>query len=645
MGSFIDLTGQQFNNWLVIEYNKESKKWLCECQCEKRTRKLIASADLRRGKSTNCGCKRKNDLTGKQFNNLIVDGYAGDYHWNCHCVTCGKQFVVHTYHLEHGNTPNCTHSDLHTNVKDISGQQFGQWKVISYAENGYWNCECQCELHTQRKVLGKDLRSGASKSCGKCLKNSLKGQKINEWEVLDYAGNGYYTCRCSCGAIKHVEAKSLRNGKSKNCMDKRYHDTLIGRTFNKLKVIDYIKEDKLWLCECECHNKIKLTTNSLVQHHRGDCGCVKRERSRKSMLDRYGEVGASRINNPRKPWQVELMTDQNKFIEYIKSNSNKTVYELSMDLDTSNSVLLKMIHRNGLDDYVNIRPSYSSNELQLRQFIESIYNGKISYNDRSIIGQELDIYIPEKNLAFEFNGVYWHSDIYKDKHYHQNKTIACTRKGIQLIHIFEHEWMNVEKRILIEEMIKSRLTTNKEKIYGRDTVVKEVTRDIAKEFIDTFHLKGYYQSDINIALYSDDEIVGMMTFGSPRFNTNYQYELIRLCYDSTKLVVGGLEKMFSYFIKTYNPQSIVTYSDLSKFRGQSYLKLGFKPVQPNPITEPGYEWIDAHNWVSLTRYQTQKHKLVASGFGTGEQTEDEIMKNLNFLKIYDCGNLKLEWKQ
>ena len=65
-----------------------------------------------------------------------------------------------------------------------------------------------------------------------------------------------------------------------------------------------------------------------------------------------------------------------------------------------------------------------------------------------------------------------------------------------------------------------------------------------------------------------------MTFGKPRYNKNYEYELIRYC--SSKKVVGGAEKLFNYFIKTYNPKSIISYCDWSKFNGNVYSKLGFK---------------------------------------------------------------------
>ena len=64
---------------------------------------------------------------------------------------------------------------------------------------------------------------------------------------------------------------------------------------------------------------------------------------------------------------------------------------------------------------------------------------------------ELDIYLPELSLAFEFNGIYWHSQKFKPKYYHQDKTIKCYKNGIQLIHIWENEWDN-NKELLQEKI-------------------------------------------------------------------------------------------------------------------------------------------------------------------------------------------------
>ena len=96
-------------------------------------------------------------------------------------------------------------------------------------------------------------------------------------------------------------------------------------------------------------------------------------------------------------------------------------------------------------------------------------------------------------------------------------------------------------------------------------------------------------------------------------------------------------------VNKYNPKSILTYVNLTKFSGDVYRNIGFHVVASNPITEPNYVWVDSHSTQVFTRYQTQKHKLIEKGWGNNNQTEDEIMTEKGYLKIYDSGNLKLEY--
>lgn len=101
--------------------------------------------------------------------------------------------------------------------------------------------------------------------------------------------------------------------------------------------------------------------------------------------------------------------------------------------------------------------------------------------------------------------------------------------------------------------------------------------------------------------------------------------------------------MFRYFVERYNPTSIITYTNIAKFTGDIYTKLGFNSNGINSITDPNYIWYDITSKTIIPRYKTQKHKLIEAGLGKETQTEDEIMKELDFLKIYDSGNLRLEW--
>ena len=75
--------------------------------------------------------------------------------------------------------------------------------------------------------------------------------------------------------------------------------------------------------------------------------------------------------------------------------------------------------------------------------------------------------------------------------------------------------------------------------------------------------------------------------------------------------------------------------------------MGFK-TNTNSITEPSYVWVKT-NFKSksdiLSRYQTQKQKLLDRGLGEYGDTEDEIMENLGYIKIYDSGNIRLTWNK
>ena len=133
-----------------------------------------------------------------------------------------------------------------------------------------------------------------------------------------------------------------------------------------------------------------------------------------------------------------------------------------------------------------------------------------------------------------------------------------------------------------------------------------------------------------------------MTFGKLRKNLGNKhiegkYELLRFCNKLNTNVVGGASKLFKYFIKEYEPIEIVSYADRRWSKGNLYEKIGFTKVS---ITEPSYYYIVNH--VRKNRIEYQKHKLVAMGYDSNK-TEKQIMKELGYKRIYDCGTIKFEW--
>ena len=95
----------------------------------------------------------------------------------------------------------------------------------------------------------------------------------------------------------------------------------------------------------------------------------------------------------------------------------------------------------------------SKPEQEIFEYISTFYDGECIRNSRDIISPlELDLYYPEKKIAIEYNGDYWHSDLFKDKDYHYNKFKECLEKGIILVSIFESEWNS--KQDLIKSYLK-----------------------------------------------------------------------------------------------------------------------------------------------------------------------------------------------
>jgi ribosomal protein L44E len=274
---------------------------------------------------------------------------------------------------------------------------------------------------------------------------------------------------------------------------------------------------------------------------------------------------------------------------------------------------------------------YSNAEKSLVAFCKQYFPNLIE-NDRTLIKpKELDIVIPELKLAIEFNGTYWHSEqAGKDKNYHLNKTLECEKQGYRLIHIFEHEWVN--KQEIIKAKLKALFGVEQERIYARKCVIKELSTQDKDIFLNQYHIQGEDKSKIKLGLFYQDELVAVMTFGKPRFNKNYGYELIR--YATSKQVIGGASKLLSYFERVYKPKSIITYADRRFSQGNIYYKLGFTFLNSSGIN---YWWIKDD--LRLSRYQTQKHKLknILQKFD-GTLTESKNLLANGFYRIFDCGN-------
>lgn len=593
------------------------------------------------------------DLTGQIFGDFKAIEYLGDKRWVIQCTICGEVKEIYTYNMKKLVGVTCQKKKPPTIVIN-PGDRFGEWEVLSYEGNKKYLCRCSCG--NEKLVFRENLLNGSSTSCGhnKNHYGDLTGKQINEWTVLGKEGY-LYKCQCSCGKIQLVGQKDLVSGRSKQCgHGYNIRTDITGQKFGKWTVLKYLG-NQMYLCQCGCENHTTkaIRKADLLNGHSTQCGCSKHDKAQQTLLERYGDIGPNRVNNPRTPEQIKDVQQKENLKAFILEHS-----DLGVIPQTDSATLLglglqrasALVREYGLENLVQFNCTQSEDERNLARLLQSDLGCKVVTRDRQLLdGKEIDIYLPDYKIGIEYNGNYWHSYPVKDMKYHQDKSIQAAKVGIRLIHIFEYEWKDSK----IQEKIKNYLydivkSDSIDRVYARNTVVSEISPAEQYKFQDKYHLQGRATASIHLGIYQDTDkdkkdLLGIMTFGKPRFNSQYEYELVRMCFKPKVSVVGGAQKMFKHFLNTYKPKQILTYSDISKFTGGVYKQMGMRVIQDNPMTVPNYVWVRPQDSSFLSRYQTTKQKLIDSGLGSDDQTENDIMTWSGYVKVYDCGQLKYEY--
>ena len=257
-------------------------------------------------------------------------------------------------------------------------------------------------------------------------------------------------------------------------------------------------------------------------------------------------------------------------------------------------------------------------------------------SDRSIIAPyELDIYIPDRGIAIEYNGLYWHTESAgKDRSYHYNKWRECKDKGIQLVAIWEDEWR--DNRGLVEKMIDHKLgVSDDRKVFARKTTVVQVESSVARDFCDTHHIQGSANGSAHIGL--KDRAGELVAISVWRKNRNNLY-LERYCTSTT--VVGGMGKLLKAgktWARNNDCYKIVTFADHQVSDGNLYEKLGFTKEKELP---PDYKYVAdgqrKHKFgYRLKRFQNDPELLYREGY-----TETQLAQLNGLERVWDCGKTR-----
>lgn len=375
-----------------------------------------------------------------------------------------------------------------------------------------------------------------------------------------------------------------------------------------------------------------------------------------TILDKYGVDNISKTENNKKIVSNKLRNnsieihenligyteDGNWICKCPNPNCNKCIEKCYITYAGREYDRIKA----GLETCTKLLPINSQSSC-LENFVHNILKNHNIIYFNNIFGlidhKELDIYIPNKQIAIECNGCYWHSSLNKPNSYHIQKYNECKKQNIRLISLWE-DWIKTKPEI-VKSILLNKLGICNNIIYARKTIIKEIDSKVCNDFLDSNHIQGRSAANIRLGLYFGEELVSVMTFSKPRVNMGgknhkQQWELVRFCNKLNIRVVGGASKLLKYFINTYQPTSIVSFSMNDISDGNLYKILGFET--DDKLTH-SYWYIDPKTLKRYHRTSFTKSTIVKKGWRDkidNTWTEKQVMEEQGYFCIYDSGQKK-----
>jgi len=275
------------------------------------------------------------------------------------------------------------------------------------------------------------------------------------------------------------------------------------------------------------------------------------------------------------------------------------------------TTIAKILIAHGKKDLFNTGDS--SYEQDVCAFLDSLGIAYVKNTRSEINPYELDVYLTEKKIAIEMNGLYWHSELFKDPDYHFKKRQLCEEKGISLLQINSDEWLG--KKDIVKSIILAKLGIFEHRIPARKCTVSAISKKEAERFCEENHLMGSSQGVKNLGLYHEGVLVSVLTYKA----VPPGIDIARFCTLKNYQVMGGLGKLLSHLKKTESPEFIQSFVDLRYGNGRSLEALNFKCAK---ITQ-GWKWTDFIQTYNRLRC-TKKNEEA----------------KLGWVKIYDAGQAK-----
>jgi hypothetical protein len=439
-----DLSGMQFGEWYVesFEFTTSSGVSYFKCKCSCGNIRNVARNNLVSGDSKGCGHNSNKDqlkdISGQQFGELVALDYVKDAKkWLCRC-SCGNEVLKRSWDLRNGKGKTCGVTENHTSKKliDLKGKVFGELTVEEYAGNRDWLCRCSCGK--KKIVQGSRLRSGDVKSCGHTLNQwkvvDIKGKHFGKLIAKEYVGDSKWDCECSCGEHRIVNTNQLNNGSAKMC--KKCLIKYLEDSYNEM-TIDLTGKQ---FGELTVIKPLRDKHKWLCRCSCGNCIEVASQHLRRGDYTTCGHIRTKMSDDELRQAILELENSLDRK-PYIDEIMLKTGYKS----ETS----IRRFLQNNEDILINKRSSGSSLEDKVMNIVIEcgIDDKDIIRHYKTTNNTEIDIFIPKLNLGIEINGSYWHSDVFKDNYENRRKISSAYKDNIKLLIIYDFELVSNNEEI------------------------------------------------------------------------------------------------------------------------------------------------------------------------------------------------------
>ena len=636
----------------------------CICDCGNDT--IVRDDFLCKGITKSCGCLWNDTLSEYQKNNskssslpigyksglltviedlgIISIGNKREHCYKCKCA-CGNELTIRQYSLKKVGQKSCGCIKSMKVDKYIPNIQEQNNKYIYPS----WFID---DLYLKEDKIAA---INGTLNVSKKVKFKCKEGHIYDQVIYNHINTKTKEPKCGCRFCKQIYMNKCR---SELCKKKRrYPQWFIDELYDN--------EDKKKAINGE------LKTTEKVRFKCLDCGEVYIQRishhinlSTQSPLRKCPKCRYVKSSSKHKDYYKELRVYPQWFIDKLVDIDDKNRC-IAGELKSKDFVFLRCnkghVYRQQVSSAIHLFTGEeyegcpkcacyrSKDELDIESFVHSL--GFKTEHKRGLFDEtrgEVDIYIPEKSIAIEYNGSFWHKTLPKDTFskdifYHQNKFNLCFSKGIHLISIFDVDYSkNKEKihRYLMD------LLCDKKTICARKCVIKEVSFNIANSFYDKYHLLG--KTNLITKTYGvfyNNELFSCMSFQKGRYKENKKsvWCLTRFVTKSGYTIIGGASKLLHQFEKEHIPDVLFSYSDNDYFTGGVYERLGFECIGYSRF--PRYYWFLNKKEIKRESCQLKilckKYPdLYEESLAVDGNKENYIMEQLGAMKVYRSGSKK-----